>query len=61
MVEMLRARLRLADEPEPRGQLERIRTLLLESRVESDGALPLVAQMLGVPPEAGYTPLALHP
>jgi class 3 adenylate cyclase/predicted ATPase len=61
MVEMLRARLRLSDATDPAAQLDRVRTLLDEHRVTAEGAFPLVAQLVGIPPEAGYTPLQLHP
>jgi class 3 adenylate cyclase/predicted ATPase len=61
ITEMLRARLRLAEDVDPRLQLERVRASLIEHRCEADGALPLAAQFLGIPPEAGYSPLALHP
>ena len=61
MTEMLRSRLRLRDEADPRVQLERVRSMLMEHRGDSDGALPLIAPLLGIPPEAGYSPLALHP
>lgn len=61
ITEMLRARLRLNDEPDPRVKLEHLRAHLLESRADTDGALPLLAQLLGIPPDAGYSPLALHP
>jgi len=58
---MLRARLRLTDEADPRVRLERVRAHLLECRADTEGALPLIAQLLGIPPEAGYSPIALHP
>ncbi len=61
VTEMLRARLRLSEDADPRLQLERIRASLIEHRADSDGALPLMAQLLGIPPEAGYSPVALHP
>jgi hypothetical protein len=61
MVEMLRARLRLSEENDPKLHLERLRALLVEHRLDAEGALPLAAQLLRIPPDAGYTPLALHP
>jgi class 3 adenylate cyclase/predicted ATPase len=61
MTEMLRSRLRLNEEGDSRIQLERLRATLTEHRCESEGALPLMAQLLGIPADAGYTPLALHP
>ncbi|MBI3400392.1 MAG: AAA family ATPase [Acidobacteria bacterium] len=61
ITEMLRGRLRLAEETDPRLKLDRVRATLLEHRCDADGALPLIAQLLGVPPEAGYSPVALHP
>ena len=61
LIEMLRARLRLSDAPDPAAQLDRVRTLLDEHRVTAEGAFPLVAQLVGIPPEAGYSPLQLHP
>ncbi|HEX5071279.1 MAG TPA: AAA family ATPase [Vicinamibacterales bacterium] len=59
--DMLRTRLRLNDEPDPRNRLERVRAHLMEHHADVDGALPLVAHLLGIPPDAGYTPIALHP
>ncbi|HVQ41921.1 MAG TPA: AAA family ATPase [Vicinamibacterales bacterium] len=61
MVEMFRARLRLAEESDPKLHLERLRALLVEHRLDAEGALPLAAQLLRIPPETGYVPLALHP
>lgn len=61
ITEMLRARLRLSEDADPRLQLERVRASLIEHRCDADGALPLMAQLLGLPPEAGYSPVALHP
>ena len=61
ITEMLRSRLRVSEESEPRLQLERLRTALAEHRCDLDEAVPLTAQLLGIPPEAGYSPLALHP
>jgi class 3 adenylate cyclase/predicted ATPase len=61
ITEMLRARLRLSEEHDPRLQLERVRAGLAEYRGDPDSALALLAHQLGIPPEAGYTPLALHP
>jgi class 3 adenylate cyclase/predicted ATPase len=61
ITEMLRARLRLSEVTDPRLQLERIRASLIEHHCEADGALPLTAQLLGIGPEAGYSPVALHP
>ena len=61
MVEMFRARLRLAEENDPKLHLERLRALLVEHRLDAEGALPLAAQLLRIPPDTGYTPLALHP
>ena len=61
VTEMLRARLRLSEDSDPRLQLERIRASLIEHRADTEGALPLMAQLLGIPPEAGYSPVALHP
>ena len=61
MVEMLRARLRLSEENEPALQLEKVRSLLVENKLDAEGALPLAAQLVRIPPDAGYTPLALHP
>jgi predicted ATPase len=61
LTEMLRARLRLTEESDPRVRLDRLRAHMTETRADVAGALPLLAQLLGIPPEAGYTPLALHP
>ena len=61
MTEMLRARLRLSEDTDPRLQLERVRASLLEHHCDADGALPLMAQLLGLAPDAGYSPVALHP
>lgn len=61
VTEMLRARLRLAEDSDPRLQLERIRASLIENHCDAEGALPLMAQLLGLPPESGYSPVALHP
>ena len=61
VTEMLRARLRLSEDTDPRLQLERIRASLFEHHIEADGALPLMAQLLSIAPEAGYSPAALHP
>ncbi|MEO8755077.1 MAG: AAA family ATPase, partial [Casimicrobiaceae bacterium] len=61
ITEMLRARLRLNEENDPRIRLERVRAHLMENRADTEGGLPLVAQLLGIPPDAGYSPLALHP
>jgi class 3 adenylate cyclase/predicted ATPase len=59
--DMLRVRLRLSDEADARVRLERVRAHLLECRADTEGALPLIAQLLGIPPDAGYSPIALHP
>jgi class 3 adenylate cyclase/predicted ATPase len=61
IVEMFRTRLRIGEENDPTLHLERLRALLVEHRLDAEGALPLAAQLLRIPPEAGYTPLALHP
>lgn len=61
ITEMLRARLRLGEEHDPRLQLERVRAGLAEHHCETDGALALLAYQLGIPPDAGYAPVALHP
>jgi class 3 adenylate cyclase/predicted ATPase len=62
LVEMLRAQLELAAEDEPPRQLERLRTALQAHLGEAaEAAVPLVAQLVGIPPSAGYAPSGLHP
>jgi len=61
MGEMLRVRLRLADEEKPERQIERLRGALDGHGRNPEESLALVAQLLGIPPEAGYRPSALHP
>jgi class 3 adenylate cyclase/predicted ATPase len=61
LIDPLRARLRLTDDDEPTGKLERLRVGLAEHGCDVETALPLVAQLFGIPPEAGYAPLGLHP
>jgi class 3 adenylate cyclase/predicted ATPase len=59
--EMLRAQLDLAAEDEPPRQLERLRGALAAHFGEATEAVPLIAQLVGIPPSAGYAPPGLHP
>ena len=60
-IDRLRTRLQLTDEDEQLVKLERLRVGLVAHGCDIESALPLVAQLLGIPPEAGYSPLGLHP
>jgi predicted ATPase/class 3 adenylate cyclase len=61
MVAPLRARHGQAGDHAPDARLARLRDDLIECGCDVDTALPLLAQLFGIPPEAGYEPLGLHP
>ena len=61
MVAPLRARHGLADEHAMDVRLARLQESLAQHGCEIETALPLLAQLFGIPPEAGYQPLGLHP
>ena len=57
----LRARMGLVDDEAPPAQLARLAAGLAVHGCEIETALPLVAQLFGIAPDAGYQPLGLHP
>jgi class 3 adenylate cyclase/predicted ATPase len=61
MVAPLRARHGIADEHTAELRLARLRESVAQHGCETETALPLLAQLFGIPPEAGYQPLGLHP
>jgi predicted ATPase/class 3 adenylate cyclase len=61
VVAPLRARMDLVDDESPPERLARLRTGLDAHGCEIETALPLVAQLFGISPDAGYQPLGLHP
>ena len=61
IAEMLRARMQVADEEDPKRQLAGLRAALERHGHDTEEGVALVAQLLGIPPQAGYSPPALHP
>jgi len=61
LVAPLRERLGIVDAPSAGSALQGLRDELLRRGCEIDTALPLLAKLLGIAPEAGYETLALHP
>jgi class 3 adenylate cyclase len=58
---MLGRRFGLDSEEDPRVQVERLGQRLRDTGREPAETVPLVAPLFGLPPEAGYSPLGLHP
>ena len=61
LVAPMRERLAMDQARSPSAALLALREDLVRRGCEVDTALPLLAKLLGLPPEAGYQPLGLHP
>lgn len=61
MVEMLRVEAEIGRDDDPVVALGRLATWLSSRATGHDDALPLLASLLDIPPEAGYEALALSP
>jgi len=61
IVECLRDKLGLDDALAPAAQLARLRAALTEESGDHEQVVALMAQLVGIPPDAGYRPPALHP
>jgi class 3 adenylate cyclase/predicted ATPase len=58
---MLARRFGLDTEGDPRGQVEQLASRLAALGREPAETVPLLAPLFGLAPDAGYTPLGLHP
>jgi predicted ATPase/class 3 adenylate cyclase len=61
IVDAIRGKLGLDGDVTPAEQLARLRAAVAEQGEEGELVLALIAQLIGIPPDAGYRAPALHP
>jgi class 3 adenylate cyclase/predicted ATPase len=61
IAEMLGRRFGLDEEQDPRAQVQRLASCLNTAGYASAETVPLLAPLFGLLPDAGYSPLGLHP